>query len=93
MSPPQEKFLIELLIDCQLYTPRILRNDFIKRRINREIKDLDELSTSEASRLIYHLLERRTNERENRKSLPGQQSFPLSEEKRKEEEEKKEDEE
>lgn len=50
----QINYIESLSTDC-LLTTRIQRNDWISARVGREIKFLDELSLTEASKIIDQL--------------------------------------
>lgn len=52
----QKHYIECLLIDCYL-SERLARNSWISTELSREIKFLDELSISEASKIISRLRE------------------------------------
>jgi hypothetical protein len=74
LTIPQKKFLEELLIDCQLWTPRTQRKGYLSRETQRTINYVDELTKHEASLLIGKLLARRKREREMR-SMEGEKGL------------------
>lgn len=63
-SPKSLKYLDSLLIDLGFYASHKVRNDYLSRETNREIKTLVDLKQHEVSRLIGELKERKARNKE-----------------------------
>lgn len=75
ITDPQKEYLEILLNDCGFLERRV-RNHFLTQEVGREIRYLDSLTKTEATRLISDLKDRRDDSRPRKDAESEEETLP-----------------